>query len=200
MLGSVFGGGLSDVETSNGGTARAERILAAAGIDAPASESVLVQTRAAKVDGPALERTVRAVRSSLERRPEIAKMQAPVTSRDGRSVLLEFDLKGASGDADSHVAPVLAAVANLQRGHPGYRVEEFGGASADRALSDTIDKDFAQAERLSVPLTFIILLFAFGAFVAAGLPVLLALSAVMGSVGVSALASHVFHRPSRRRQ
>ena len=89
--------------------------------------------------------------------------------------------------------PVLAAVANLQRGHPDFRVEEFGGASADRALSDTIDKDFAQAERLSVPLTFIILLFAFGAFVAAGIPVLLALSAVLGSVGVSALASHVFH-------
>ena len=44
-----------------------------------------------------------------------------------------------------------------------------------------------------MPLTFLILLFAFGAFVAAGLPVLLAFSAVLGSVGVSALASHVFH-------
>ena len=194
LLGSIFGSrDLSDVETSNGGTAKAERILADAGIDAPASESVLVQTRAAKADPPALQRTVRSVRATLERRPEIAKTYAPVTSKDGRSVLLEFDMKGPSGDAESHVTPVLAAVANLQRGHPDYRVEEFGGASADHALNDTIGKDFAQAERLSVPLTFIILLFAFGAFVAAGLPVLLALSAVLGSVGVSALASHVFH-------
>jgi uncharacterized membrane protein YdfJ with MMPL/SSD domain len=194
LLGSAFGSkDLSDVETSNGGTARAERILADAGIDAPASESVLVQSRAAMADAPALARTVRAVRTTLEQRPEIAKLHAPVPSKDGRSMLLEFDIEGPSGDAGSHIAPVLAAVANLQRGHPGYRVEEFGGASADRALNDTINKDFAQAERLSVPLTFIILLFAFGAFVAAGLPVLLALSAVMGSVGVSALASHVFH-------
>jgi uncharacterized membrane protein YdfJ with MMPL/SSD domain len=194
LLGSLFGSrSLSDVETSNGETARAERILADAGIDAPASESVLVQSRTAKVDAPALQRTVQVVRTSLAQRPEIGKIHAPVTSKDGRSVLVEFDLKGRSGDADSHVEPVLVSVAALQRGHPGFRIEEFGHASADRALNDSIDKDFQHAEQLSVPLTFIILLFAFGAFVAAGLPVLLALSAVLGSVGVSALASHAFH-------
>ena len=194
LLGSIFGTrNLSDVETANGDTAKAERILATAGIDAPATESVLVQARAAKAGAPALARAARAVRAALERRPEIAKTRAPVRSKDGRSLLLEFDMAGPSDDASSHVAPVLAAVARLQRGHPAFRIEEFGGASADHALSDTIGKDFSQAERMSVPLTFVILLLAFGAFVAAGLPVLLALSAVLGSVGVSALASHVFH-------
>ena len=59
--------------------------------------------------------------------------------------------------------------------------------------NDTVGSDFARAEQLSVPLTFVILLLAFGAFVAAGLPVLLALSAVLGSVGISALVSHVSH-------
>jgi uncharacterized membrane protein YdfJ with MMPL/SSD domain len=194
LLGSIFGSrSLSDVETANGETARAERILADAGIQAPASESVLVQARAAKADPVALQRTVRVVRATLGKRPEIARFHAPVASRDGRSVLLEFDLKGKSGDASSHVAPVLASVAALQRGHPAFRVEEFGEGSAERALNTSIDSDFQRAEQLSVPLTFIILLVAFGAFVAAGLPVLLALSAVMGSVGVSALASHLFH-------
>ena len=60
-------------------------------------------------------------------------------------------------------------------------------------MSKTIDKDFQQAEKLSVPITFLILLIAFGAFVAAGMPVLLAFSAVLASVGLSAIASHVFH-------
>jgi uncharacterized membrane protein YdfJ with MMPL/SSD domain len=193
LLGSIFGSkSLSDVETANGETARAEQILAHAGIQAPASESVLVQSRAARADPAALQRTVRVVRATLEQRPEIARFHAPVASRDGRSVLLEFDLEGKSGDASSHVAPVLASVAALQRGHPAFRVEEFGQGSADRALNASIDSDFQRAEQLSVPLTFIILLLAFGAFVAAGLPVLLALSAVLGSVGVSALASHLF--------
>ena len=77
--------------------------------------------------------------------------------------------------------------------HPGFRVAEFGQASADRAVGDTIDRTSSGPSELSVPLTFLILLLAFGAFVAAGIPVLLALSAVLGSVGVSALVSHVVH-------
>jgi RND superfamily putative drug exporter len=46
---------------------------------------------------------------------------------------------------------------------------------------------------MSLPLTFLILLFAFGAFVAAGVPVLLAFSAVLASLGLSSLVSHVAH-------
>src|SRR5207244_6935696 len=76
---------------------------------------------------------------------------------------------------------------------PAFTVAEFGFASATNELSKTIDKDFQQAEKLSVPITFVILLIAFGAFVAAGVPVLLAFSAVLGSVGLAALASHAFH-------
>jgi RND superfamily putative drug exporter len=72
-------------------------------------------------------------------------------------------------------------------------VAEFGVASATKELNDTIGNDFQKAEKLSVPITFLILLFAFGAFVAAGVPVLLAFTAVLGSLGLSQLASHVFH-------
>ena len=45
--------------------------------------------------------------------------------------------------------------------------------------------------KLSVPITFLILLVAFGAFVAAGIPVLLAFSAVLASGGLAALISHL---------
>ncbi|HEY2778143.1 MAG TPA: MMPL family transporter, partial [Gaiellaceae bacterium] len=57
----------------------------------------------------------------------------------------------------------------------------------------TIGKDFSRAEKLSLPITFLILLLAFGAFVAAGVPVLLAFSAVLASIGLSSLVSHVAH-------
>jgi RND superfamily putative drug exporter len=49
----------------------------------------------------------------------------------------------------------------------------------------------ARAEYTSLPLTLIILLAAFGALVAAGLPVVLAFSAVLAATGLNALASHV---------
>ena len=61
-------------------------------------------------------------------------------------------------------------------------------------MNKTIDKDFQNAEKLSVPITFGILLIAFGAFVAAGVPGRCSLSRLCsGSVGLAALASHVFH-------
>jgi RND superfamily putative drug exporter len=102
-------------------------------------------------------------------------------------------MKGKLDTADTRVQPLLDAVAGLQQASPGFTVEEFGFASATHELSKTIDKDFQKAEKLSVPITFLILLIAFGAFVAAGIPVLLAFSAVLASVGLSALMSHVFH-------
>ena len=56
-----------------------------------------------------------------------------------------------------------------------------------------MNKDLSHAEKLSVPVTFLVLLIAFGAFVAAGVPVLLAFSGVLGSLGIAAAASHLFH-------
>ncbi len=184
---------LTDVEQSNGETARAEQILADAGIKAAASESVLVQSHTTTVQSPSFRLALGAVSARLSARPQVTKLQAPLLSKDGHSALIQFDLKGDPARADEQVKPVLAAVAAAQRGHPRFVIQEFGEASADLALNGSVGKDFARAERLSVPLTFLILLFAFGAFVAAGIPVLLALSAVIGSVGLSAIVSHVAH-------
>jgi uncharacterized membrane protein YdfJ with MMPL/SSD domain len=187
---------LTNTEMSNGEAARAEKILAGAGIKPPAGESVLVQSRAASAASPAFQAAVRDVTATLGRRPEVTALRRPVLSKDGHSSLIEFELRGPSQTADARVKPVLDTVAAVQRGHPGFRIGEFGEASATRAANDTVGRDFTRAERLSVPLTFLILLLAFGAFVAAGLPVLLGLTAVLGSVGLSALVSHVAHASS----
>ncbi len=184
---------LTDVEQSSGETAHAEQILADAGIKPAASESVLVQSPMTTVRSKSFGRALNEVSTTLSARPQVTKLRAPVPSKDGHSALIQFDLNGDPDGADEHVKPVLAAVAAVQRAHPRFLIREFGGASADLGVNSTVGKDFARAERLSVPLTFLILLLAFGAFVAAGIPVLLALSAVLGSVGLSAIVSHVAH-------
>lgn len=113
-------------------------------------------------------------------------------STDRHAQLIQFDMRGKAENADGRVQPLLDAVAGVQRAHPTFTVAEFGYASATHALHATIRTDFQNAERLSVPVTFLVLLFAFGAFVAAGVPVLLAFTAVLGSLGLAQLASHVF--------
>ena len=186
-LGSVAGTKkLTDAEQSTRETARAERILAHAGFPNRAGEAVLVQgQRPAAVAAD--------VTAMLRARHDVENVKAPVRSHDGRSLLVQFDMAGNGNTAENRVQPVLNAVAAMQRAHPGYTVAEFGDASGNHELNATVGKDFTKAEHLSVPLTFLILLLAFGAFVAAGVPVLLAFSAVLASIGLSSLVSHVAH-------
>src|SRR5438128_3461695 len=187
---------LSVSEQSSGETARAEQILTSAGFKTPASESVLVRSSTQTVADPAFRSTVQSVLVKLRTMPQVTNLRtgaAGEVSKDRRAQLIEFDMKGKSDTADKRVQPVLDAVASLQKASPGFTVAEFGMASSMHELNNTISKDFQNAEKLSVPVTFVILLIAFGAFVAAGVPVLLAFSAVLGSVGLAALASHAFH-------
>jgi len=80
----------------------------------------------------------------------------------------------------------------LQARHPGpLRIAEGGKpatGSISRAVSQSLN--FRQAEATSVPITLILLLVVFGALMAAGIPVLLAVSAVMAALGLVTISSH----------
>jgi uncharacterized membrane protein YdfJ with MMPL/SSD domain len=187
---------LSASEQATGEAARAEQLLGSAGFHTPAAESVIVRSETRTLSDPTFRSTVQNVLAKLRTMPQVTNLRtgaAGQISKDRHAQLIEFDMKGKLDTADARVQPLLDAVGDLQKASPSFTVAEFGFASATHELSKTIDKDFQKAEKLSVPITFLILLFAFGAFVAAGVPVLLAFSAVLASVGLSALASHVFH-------
>ena len=107
--------------------------------------------------------------------PNVVDVQSPLApanegqiSRDRRSALVTFDLRGDADLAEKRVGPVLDVVAGLDRAHPGLRIEEFGDASAAKALDEAFEDDFRKAELLSLPITLLILVVAFGALVAAG--------------------------------
>jgi uncharacterized membrane protein YdfJ with MMPL/SSD domain len=193
-LGSVAGiHMLSDAEISTGETASAQKILAQGDFDTPAPESVLVRSPALTAGDAAFRSATRDVLATLRRLPQVVNLRVGQTSRDGHAQLVQFDMRGKADTADERVQPVLDAVGRLQRAHPGFTIAEFGLASATKELNDTIGKDFQKAEKLTVPITFLILLFAFGAFVAAGVPVLLAFTAVLASIGLMKVSSHAIH-------
>ena len=156
-----------------------------------ATEAVLIQAKrgARRPAGVADD-----VASLLRARADVKNVRTPVRSQDGRSLLVQFDLRGDGDTADTRVQPVLDAVAARAAGaSEADRRRVRRGKRATTRSNETIGKDFSRAERLSVPSTFAILLLAFGAFVAAGVPVLLAFSAVLASIGLSSLVSHVAH-------
>ena len=78
-----------------------------------------------------------------------------------------------------------------QQAHPGFTLGEFGDASTQQQINKVVQDDFGKALITSLPVTLIILLLAFGALVAAGVPLLLALTAVIATIGIMGPLSHV---------
>ncbi|MGN6190290.1 MAG: MMPL family transporter [Conexibacter sp.] len=183
----VVGASSSGDQSSPGESGRAQRILDRAFPD-HAHEAVLVSSRGASASDPALRAAVEDVVERMRGNPQVLKVDAPRTAPDRHAALVTMELRR---DVDhTQVKPLLATTAAAQRAHPELRIEQFGDASADQAISRMFSDDFKQAELLSIPITLAILVVAFGALVAAGIPLLLALSSVMATLGLVAIGSH----------
>ncbi|MXM63812.1 MMPL family transporter [Streptomyces sp. HUCO-GS316] len=197
-LGSAAG--RVDVKESDqlkGETHTAAKIIEEAGIDEPAGETVLVQAKDAGVRATDAEfkAAVTAVMDAVEGTGKVTDVTSPydtqTISKDGRSALVQFDMRGEADTAGERVEPVLKAVEGVQKEHESLRIEEIGGASMMKTFDDAFGDDFQKAEYSAVPVALGILLIAFGALVAALLPVALAITAIMATMGLMGVVSHV---------
>ena len=82
-----------------------------------------------------------------------------------------------------NIDPVVERVDERPEGNPDFYIGAFGDKHRKGIEAAFID-DLKKAGEFSLPLTLIILLVAFGALVAAGIPLLLALTAVLGTLGI----------------
>jgi RND superfamily putative drug exporter len=203
LIGNAVGTAeMADYESANGDSRAAGEILAGAGFPDVASEMVLVEPRegGTTVDDERFRATVTAVKEAVLATGQVENVRTPYdeqrpapVSADRRTTLVRFDMKGDAATADDRVRPVLDAVAGVQRDFPDMRVEQAGAASASKLVGEAIDEDFVRAEMLSLPITLGILLAAFGALLAALVPVALALTAIVAATGLLALTSRLLH-------
>ena len=105
-------------------------------------------------------------------------------------MLVPTEIRGPSDEAADKVDPIVDAMAGVQRANPAFYVGSFG-ESTGKEIQGAFYDDLKKAGLFSVPLTLLILVFAFGALVAAGIPLLLGLTAVLGTMGLVALFSQV---------
>ncbi|MFE9681182.1 MMPL family transporter [Streptomyces sp. NPDC006285] len=188
---------LKDSEQLGGETSQAAAIAEKAGIEEPAGETVLLQGRDAGLRATDAEfrAAVAAVVEAVEGTGEVTDVTSPyetgTISKDGRSALVQFDMRGDADTAGERVEPVLKAVEGVQKDHEALRIEEIGGASMNKTFDDAFGDDFRQAEFSAVPVALGILLVAFGALVAALVPVLLAITAIMATMGLMMIVSHI---------
>ena len=192
--------GTSSVNSYDPGEAgRAERVLDRPVVQQPDAESVLVQGRSAGqtyASDPEMRQAVREVVAALRALPRSATgIESPLTSSGlvsaspGKpgSALVTFNVAGKPDNDDTAVVPALNAVAAVQAHHPGLKVEEAGGASVDRAIGSITGNDFRKAEVTSIPVSLVLLLVVFGALIAAGIPLLLAGTAVISAISLLAI-------------
>src|SRR5262245_53354288 len=152
---------LDESASGNGESKRGDMIVAAAGFPKQSTEQVLVQGKSSS--DSSVTAAVRDVATRLKRIDGVSDVERPLASKDGRSVLVRFAMRGDKEQAEKTVGRPLAAVAAAQAAHPGVRVEQFGEASATKAIAAQDAKDSKKAHLVANVLMLIILLAAFGA-------------------------------------
>ena len=186
-----------------GESGRAEKILYE-DFKQPAGESILIQHPELRATNPAFQAVVRDAIAHVEGLDAIAKVESPfdaentgLVSDDRRSVLIGLEIAGESDKAIDKI-PVVAQVKEVQSAHPEFFVGSVG--EHREGSSRGLLQDLAKAGLISIPLTLIILIVAFGALVAAGIPLLLGITAILATMGLvrSGASGFRWRKPSAR--
>ena len=189
--------GTTKIEQATSGVGESGRMdkLLHEEFEQPAGESVLIQSDSLTVKDAAFTAAVEDVVAKVTALDVVTNVQSPLDPENagqigqgGKAVLVEFDITGDPDDATTKIDPVVAAVDDAKAAHPDLFIGSFG-VSADKEVEGAFMDDLKKAGLLSIPVTLIILIVVFGALVAAGIPLLLALTAIIATFGLVALPS-----------
>jgi uncharacterized membrane protein YdfJ with MMPL/SSD domain len=200
MIGGKIGtNNIKDEDVNTGQSHKADQILKQGFPQAdPQTELVLVQSSKLTVGAKEFRSTINEVVAAVEGNPAIKHLKSPLDpangdqiSSDRSTAMVTFDMKGKYDDATKKIDAIEAAVAKVADRHPDFYVGEAGAISSGKALDKMFNDQLKLAGERSIPITIIVLLLVFGALVAVGIPLFLALSGVIATVGLVALPSHL---------
>ena len=193
--------GLKQIDINDAGVGqshRADEILKKAFPErAPQTEFVLVQSAGRTVDDPAFRSTVNDVIGSVQSSPAIKNLDSPYAARnaalisdDRHAAMVKWEMKGDADQAQDNIDALSAATDKVGTQHPGFFVGH-AGVSSDKGLDKMFVDQLKLAGERSIPITIAVLLIVLGSLVAVGIPILLALSGVLATIGLVAVTSHV---------
>jgi RND superfamily putative drug exporter len=189
-----------NANNSSGPSARADQILKQGGFaqSNPLTEIVVVQSRHQTVAAFAFKAAIGDVVRTVASNPNVHNLSWPhgaasrdQVSRDGRTALVEWDMRGKLTAAEKRIDPLTHAVAGVAARHPSLYIGEAGTVSSGKAFEKLFNQQLGQAGERSVPLTLLILVLVFGSLLAAWIPLMLGLQAVIATVGLTDIISHI---------
>jgi uncharacterized membrane protein YdfJ with MMPL/SSD domain len=189
---------LEDNDLAVGEAATATKIIEAGfpEVDDEQGEIVLIQSKTVKATDPAFQATIEDVVKTLEGFPKARKIDSPLeaahadlVSEDGRSAQVQYQPLGTFEEASLYIDKINAALDRTAAQHPGFDVNEIGSVTTTKATDAAFAGMLKTAGMIAIPLTLVILLLVFGSAVAALIPLLLAITAVIATTSLIALPS-----------
>ncbi|WP_409240369.1 MMPL family transporter [Streptomyces sp. PA5.6] len=180
-----------------GEAGRAEALATEGGIPLRSTEHVLIRDASGSIGKPgpldraAADAAVEDITARMKSLPEVAAVKAPVASADGRVLRVPVELTGTEQDDQERVPPLQEQTAEAAKAHPGLVIEETGDASVSKGVDDQRDEDLKFSEAITLPITLITLAVVFGSVVMVGVPLLLAVTSIMATMGLAMVASHL---------
>ena len=198
----LLSGGLETTKAADqlvGDSAKAVKAAGSADFGERPTENVVLTARSGSLSAADAQRLGAQLEAAYAGVSGVAAVGDAGLAADGRTVVVPVALDavqsadgvtpdGATTPADA-VKPMLAVTQRFAADHPELSVGQVGPGSIDAEVGEALDADFKRAELVSLPVTLGVLLIAFGAVVAAGVPVLLGIGAVVAALGLTAWAS-----------
>jgi uncharacterized membrane protein YdfJ with MMPL/SSD domain len=198
-IGTAVGTKYLDTSDANvGEAARADKIVKegfATKVDEQ-GEVVFIRSATYKPSDPEFQAVINDVTRTLGRFPQVTRLESPLApgqedqiSKNHHAAMVTFVPKGDYDHAALYIDNITAAVDKTQARHPGFYIEELGSVSSEKELNAAFDSMIAKVGLIALPLALVILLFVFGSAVAALVPLLLALTAVLATTQLVSLPS-----------
>ena len=121
--------------------------------------------------------------------PRLAPPEANLVSPDRTTVRISAQIPGEQPAVDQRLIHVRTLLDEIRAGKPALRIHSLDGRMANQDIQELVNGGLDASLRLTIPLTFLILLVAFGAAVAAFVPLVLAVTALLAAFGVLGLYS-----------
>ena len=121
--------------------------------------------------------------------PRLAPPEAGLVSADRSAVRIAPDVPGEGAALEARLAAMRPFLDQLRAAYPDLEIHSLDGTLANEDIEELVNGGLDASLRLTIPLTFIILVIAFGAVVAAFVPLVLAITALLAAFGILGLYS-----------
>ncbi len=121
--------------------------------------------------------------------PFAAPAEAGLISADGSTVQVVGNVPGERDRVALLLEPVPGMVADARAALPDAEIHVVSNTFINDDINELINHDLDSSLRITVPLTFLILLLAFGAIVASLIPLVLAATSLLAAFGIIGLYS-----------